>query len=409
MSQFADPRPRATRSRGLTPWGNLGLAILSCCLAAGCVEEIDERYGIRANADGGGSLNGTAILGDLFERAGHDVSSTTWLSPRVGDRADVIVWFPDSCGAPSENATYWLETWLTEGEDRTLIYVGRDFDAAAWYWREMQKNAPADQMNALRQREASAQARYMLRRRQMPADEETEWFVIQGRSQIRKVTTLEGDPSWLAGIDASRTEIELDGRLVPLGEARRLLYSGDDTLVSEQHYGSSKVLVVTNGSFLLNAMLVNHEHRKLAGKLVSQVGSPRRVVFLDSTGRGPDVLDSEPKPAPQNGMDIFGISPFGEILLQLACVGAILCMSRFPIFGVPIGPEPSRISDFGRHVWALGKLLAFTRDASFAKARQEAYWQQLHRDPATARSRSSERAPPSTNPPRPTTTRPNSS
>ena len=58
--------------------------------------------------------------------------------------------------------------------------------------------------------------------------------------------------------------------------------------------GENQIIVVTNGSLVLNYPLVNHENRKLAAKLIEQCGKPDKVVFVESEPGGPTVLDKEP-------------------------------------------------------------------------------------------------------------------
>jgi len=158
-----------------------------------------------------------------------------------------------------------------------------------------------------------------------------------------------------------------------------LLESGADPLVTSERIGASRVIVVANGSFLLNLPLVNHEHRKLAGQLIDEVGPPdRTVVFLESGPGGPFVFETDPDSGPPSALAIFHIWPANWILLHLAVVGVILCFSRFPIFGRPRDPEPEGTSDFGRHVQALGKLLQRSGDTAHAAGRLSHY-QQLAR------------------------------
>jgi len=126
----------------------LGLFFLA---TGGCVDEIDAVYGQRAGS-AWTSVNGTSVLGKMFERAGHTVFSWRMLSPRLRRRADCIVWFPDDFHPPKEQACQWLEGWLREEPGRTLVYVGRDFDAAAWYWETIQPNAPAEQKQEILRR-----------------------------------------------------------------------------------------------------------------------------------------------------------------------------------------------------------------------------------------------------------------
>ena len=71
---------------------------------------------------------------------------------------------------------------------------------------------------------------------------------------------------------------------------RCLLGDGKTTLVSrvtKPAWGDGQVIVVTNGSFLLNLPLVNHEHRKLAGHLIRECVPGTKVAFLESGPGGP--------------------------------------------------------------------------------------------------------------------------
>ena len=103
---------------------------------AGCGEQIETSYGHRSGMDGALSVNGTAVLAEMFERAGHSVYSRYWLSPGLWNRADCIVWFPDDFRPPNDKVRLWLEAWLADRSGRTLVYVGRDFDAAPCYWEK---------------------------------------------------------------------------------------------------------------------------------------------------------------------------------------------------------------------------------------------------------------------------------
>jgi hypothetical protein len=71
--------------------------------------------------------------------------------------------------------------------------------------------------------------------------------------------------------------------------------------------------------------------------------------------------------------------------LHLAVVGIILCFSRFPIFGRARDLEPSGVSDFGRHVQALGELLQRSGDTAHAAARLSHYQQLTRPDSGAAR------------------------
>ena len=90
---------------------------------------IKDDYGESRGHSGKQSVNGTAALVDMFEQAGCKVRRWSRMSPRL-QSADVIVWIPDSFSAPSVAHRRFVDEWLQDDAGRTLIYVGRDFDAA---------------------------------------------------------------------------------------------------------------------------------------------------------------------------------------------------------------------------------------------------------------------------------------
>ena len=53
------------------------------------------------------------------------------------ENVQTVVWFPDDFDAPSEETCEWFDAWLAGDARRTLVYVGRNFDAAVPYWRKM--------------------------------------------------------------------------------------------------------------------------------------------------------------------------------------------------------------------------------------------------------------------------------
>jgi len=365
-----------------------GVGLLSCfpllllaLFLAGCSRDIDTIYGQREGSGASGSVNGTAVLGEMCEKAGHHVFSWDALSPRLRQRADCIVWFPNDFKPPSKEVRKWLAKWLTEKDGRTLIYVGRDFDAEPWYWEHVSPDAPPQQKGLVQERLLEAKSLYTARRSQLPKSESCEWFAVESASELRQTKTLSGDSKWLDGVDAAKTDIELRSRIVPPKKAKTLLRSGGDVLVSRQAFGKSNLIVVANGSFLLNLPLVNHEHRKLAGKLIGEIGPPgKTVVFLESSADGPPIRDDDEHSAGMTGLEILNIWPTNWILLQLAVVGVIFCFARWPIFGRPKTCEVADSSDFGRHVDAMGELLERSRDRAYAMERILNYRQRIENE-----------------------------
>jgi hypothetical protein len=374
------------------PWKNLAGVVLCCFMVAmtGCGRErLQTEYGRRTGATAAKSVNGTAVLAGMFEQAGHRVSSWRTLSPRLKEQADCIVWFPDDFGPPSAQVRSWLETWLQERPNRTLIYVGRDFDAATWYWEKMKAVAPADKQGQVEGSRADARAAFD-RARGTPSRTRCPWFTLEPRPKTRQVRTLTGGDEWSEDIVPAELEIELNSRLEPAEQADVLLHSTADALVSRLEYsasppmrprnpsGKSQLLLVANGSFLLNAALVNHEHRKLAGRLIDAVGPPRRsVFFLESGAGGPPIRETDPKVEMPTGLKALNEYPTNWVLLHFAAIGIILCFWRWPIFGLALPPERPGTSDFGKHVDAVAALLRRSRDRAYALSRLTHYQQTI--------------------------------
>ena len=320
----------ARRRRGLGPAALA--AVLCLTAAAGCGPRIEHEYGKRQGIHPG-SVNGTAVLAEMFENAGHTVSSWWSLSPRLNKRADCIVWFPDDFERPTPEVTRWLDDWLKEKPNRTLIYVGRDFDAEPDYWQKILPLVPADQRSEVRQRLLDAQTRVAGRRNgtssaagqagrstgDQTAPHGAAGPLSAGHSAVLVAGRLPGGRRALvppgpqetaaAGPAALRRVCRRPRRrqdrdpartgLVPAGGVASLLNSGRDRLVSFRRFGTSRLILVVNGSFLLNLPLLNHEHRKLAGQLIGEIGpAGKRVVFLESDQGGPPILRQGPRPAP---------------------------------------------------------------------------------------------------------------
>jgi hypothetical protein len=349
-------------------------------LASGC-SRIDTIYGQRQGLGAKHSVNGTAVLGEMFEHAGHRVFSWNALSPRLQEKADCIVWFPNDFEPPKKDVRKWLADWLTAKAGRTLIYVGRDFDAAPWYWKHVLPDAANDQRALVQGELSDAESYFSFKREKLPKSEDCRWFKIDSSPPLRQVKKLEGDAAWLDGIDGSKTDIELRSRITPSRRAEVLLRSGKDVLVSRREYDDSQLIVVANGSFLLNLPLVNHEHRKLAGKLIDAVGpAGKTVVFLESYAGGPPIRPDDPTAESINGWEVFNRWPTNWILLHLAAVGIIFCFARWPIFGRAKTCETVSDSDFARHVDALADLLKHSRDRAYAMERILNYRQKSERD-----------------------------
>ncbi len=355
----------------------LGSTLLLC----GCWQELDTRYGFRRPT---GSVNGTEVFASLFERAGHKVSGWSRLSPRLRTKADCIVWFAASEPGPGQKTRRWFEDWLEEDSGRTLIYVGRDYDAAPDYWRQIRDGTSGDDFRRLSRYLAEAQNEDEQPWSALEDHEDVEWFQIDRTQSAKTLSPMEGSSRWLAQVDGTKVEPKVHTRFVPPDDAEVLLHQGEDVLVSREAFGESQLIVVTNGSFLLNLPLVNPEHRKLAAALVNEIGPPaKRVVFLESRSGEPALLDEEPKTAQPSHFRYFGLEPLNFILLHLAFVGILFLCARAPLFGIPREITSESKGDFGQHIDAVGDLLSKTHAAKYAEAKIAEYETLTHSDTAS--------------------------
>lgn len=399
MSTAATPQTNDARDRRMrTVWSVVG-ALAALVVVIGLIvlfrqprrETLADSYGQRRGTGREASVNGTNVLAEMFKSAGHRVTSVDELSPKL-KKYDIILWTPNDFEPPTEEQRDFLEEWLSGGEGRTLIYVGRDYDAAPAYWKKVQPLVPPSAADEAQRELAQAQARYDTERVKMPKQQYARWFTTHREGKRHQVQRLQGP--WAKGIDAKKTDIEVEGELripqakdvVGAGETlpdtfETLLKSPTDELawrVTDSTFGEGQVIVVTNGSFLLNYPLVNHENRKLAARLIDECGAAGQVAFVESGPGGPPISDKEAG-VEASGLELLKVWPLNAILLHLTILGIVLCIARSVIFGRPRELPAETRSDFGKHVSALGQLLARTKDRGYAIARVKHYREQAQR------------------------------
>jgi hypothetical protein len=345
---------------------------LGAVVGCGGPRMLPDGYGRRGGGNYGNSVNGTAVLARMFEARGHRVNSWRTLSPTI-ENAEVIVWFPDKFEPPEEATVERLKEWL-DTPGRTLVYVGRDFDAAPGYFKKIiPKESPSKQID-LRKVEKLHQSDISSNRSAAKSEGTCEWFDWKRDVPVGTITPLGGPLS--NGIDGTRVELELQGRLRPKGDFKPLLTTAGEPFVSRLDAGSdgdSTIILVQNGSFLLNLPLVNHEHRKLADRLIDEVqatSGEAPVIFLESGSGGPEIRYEDKftmPPSPTNE------PPLVYAWQHAVAMGVLFLFASWPIFGRPRRLRPRSTSNFGRHIDALGDLLSKTSDDRYFRERLETW------------------------------------
>lgn len=357
------------------------------CVLAGCNrnKELVSEYGKVVGEKGGTSVNGTSALYSMFRERGFRTKRLRKISPRL-NRYDTVIWFPDNYQSPEPEAVDALQSWLDEGLGRTLIYVGRDFDAEIDYYRQMLTTAGPDEREEIVRSLVESKMKQDSRIRRYVGDETKEscdWFTIE-RVPFQNVEIVDGiltgnteektaDLSYSTVLNVS-DEIVADTSLTvaPLLNADGLdfVYSVTE---NEDPFGN-QLIVVNNGSFLLNFGLVNKQNRLLAGSLMDQCISSD-VVFLESGPAGIQVSNDDI--VNHNSWAWIAKPPLRYIAPHFLFWGVLFCFVFFPMFGRPRKLRTENYASFRSHISAMGKLLQKSKkpDQALKKVRD---YQAIH-------------------------------
>ena len=352
------------------------------CLG-GCVSdepEIDTRYGLSSRA--AHSLNSTSILLNKIRERGHNVQVKRRITPGI-ENFDAVIWAPDSTDAPSEKAIQALETWVNGYSDRTLIYVGRHYDAQSDYLSAIVQQAKGREKEEMLRRIAEKKVR--------DADLEYQWW-----------NSPREDCTWFSLDQSTSTRTsKLSGPLVasiPNSELPELTYSvlldvvddyapsGDyfylefekevllevdqkpfvSKLVADQDYAKSTIILVSNGCFLLNYGLVDPKKEILADRLLGELPVNANVLILESGPGSIPVSDSDYEN--HNSWAWVSEAPLRYIVPHFLVWGVVFCFVFFPIFGRPRRTEAKNITSFRNHIDAIAR--QFARSGGIKRARQ---------------------------------------
>jgi hypothetical protein len=345
------------------------ILLAASAFCSGC-SDVDTSYG----SVSGESINGTGTLAGAFRQRG-EVRVTRRLNDEVAEWAQTIVRFAPYPGPPSEEEAAWYDEWLETAPGRQLIYVVRDFSAAAEYWDTILAELPPDGPSATRERYQRAKARSTsgpfipLVGAKKVADPE-DWFALEGDRPESTCKKLTGP--WSAGLDTKVAAIPRHQTFKKGAERPLLECDGKPLVIWWSPSKGSRVLAIANASFLLNEPLTRKPRQALAMRVLDWVG-PRagRTVFVE--GHSPAADHSPP-----GLFDILFVDPIGWIGGHVIALGLIGGLAMAVRLGRPRGAPPSGADRPVAHAEALGELLARTSDLPSAQRQIDQYrrWRQ---------------------------------
>jgi hypothetical protein len=376
-------------------------ALVAIGSIAGCGEtQLDTSHGQTR----GKSVNGTGVFLELIRDRGHEVRTARRLNDELGEWAETIVRFAPYAGPIEQDEAQWFLDWQLARPGRRLIFVCRDGGAEAEYWAAALASLPADAPQEQRDRiEAKLEAASGWGSQLPPPGIEpadpTVWFSLDeslGRPII--CSTLEGP--WAEGVDPASAELPVNRGLMSVSEVETPLLIGDGRILAmdwvwEMADGPndpSEVLVIVNGSFLLNAALVPPGRRPLALRAAEWAGDePRNIAFVE----GSFLLgDEAPMPTP---FDVIRQIPeLGMVAIHFMVLALVAALSRAVILGRP-RPAPASGADRPRaHAEALGYLMSRIGSERAAVALLDSYrrWRRPQALEGEAREADSRTVPP---------------
>lgn len=351
------------------------IILLGCAFGGGCgwSEPVDTTYG-RVS---GSSINGTGAFAALLKARGCEVGVTDRLHPKL--QADVLIRFSPYGDAPPDEEVEWFNNWLVQDYGRSLVYVVNGFDTEKEFWTTIRAALPPDASPATVEgidwRVEHASDGLM-----GPGSQS---FPTFGGAQADGVKVMplfrwaegKGDAEadvegwWDEEVDVEAPDLPLYRGLALGPNASPLLTSGGQVMAAEMSRGDGRVLVVANGSFLLNEGLVQQGRRPLAGLVADWIGEPPlRVVFVE--GYYPVSTLSN-----TSLFRLLFVQPLTYVIPHLILLGILAVAVR----AVRLGrPRAERIADVERpvaHAEALGDLMSRGRDEGEARAQVALYRQ----------------------------------
>lgn len=355
----------------------IACALAACTLAAGC-RDIDTGYGHAS----GQSINGTGVFAGLLEGRGHKVGVSHRLHHELD--TDTLVRFSPFPDQPPDDETEWYNNWLTEGYGRTLVYVLNGFDTEREFWTTVRAALPADANPETISRldwkisQSRDQSNFWKPGGATPASEEFRvmpLFRLDPSGQAASGDELGGE--WAEEYELGPAKFPLARPLIENPVSYPLLTKGGKIAVAEIERGNGRVLVVANGSFLLNEGLVHRDRRPLASLVADWIGPDgRKIVFIE----GPFPLLDLPN---SNLFRLLFVDPLTYVIPHLILLGILAVAARAVRLGRPRAERITNAERPAAHAEALGDLMSRGRDERDARAQVVHYRQWRSKPSAT--------------------------
>jgi len=376
------------------------LFLVACLtVSSGCgsnTRPLETRYG-KVNEQPR-SINSTSLFAERLEELGYDVTIRNRISPKINE-FNTIFWFPEHVRCPSDEATQAIEEWMDKGYgNRTLVYVGADYRADEDYYRAAQKRV-APSLQAESQRLLSeAQLATQARRSYRPDNTQCDWFdieVIKPAKHSNLLTGVMADNSLLdvapeLPVEAvmtpkqSTSQWEVEPLLTVDGED--LVYRLADTSYTYNQTTPNQIIVVQNGSFLVNFAAIDPNKQALADQLVAEAtslneddygygyGFSQQILILESEYdipiRNTDFVN-------QNSWAWIAEEPLCYIVPHALLWGVLFCFVYFPIFGRPKNSPKKSTTSFGNHIDAIAKQLSKSSSKAHARRTVKQYQESI--------------------------------
>lgn len=366
----------------------LGVAFAtSILLATGCTKQLKTGYGRSRGTEYTSSINGTVVLDKMVKSSNRGVDHYRKVSPRWYGY-DTIFWIPDDFDAPRQDAINKAEEWLGAGGNKTLVYVARDYDASIVYWDKLRKSNTANERIA--RDYADALSKHISKSTTI-ADKNCDWYEWSV-GPFKKASEISG--TLAEDLDTSQAEIHYGSLPVPgditdsgtfkdydvevllTADSKPLVFS----LTKEDWYGS-RIIVVGNGSLVLNLPLTNIHNQELSGRLLEKVDETdyqwNDVLFVEN--QGTVIVSDVDVPEQTSKWSWITEPPLRYMVPNLVFWCMLFCFVYFPIFGRPRHLVRKSTADFRDHIFALARLVAGTENRENPKAWLQQYRNHSHR------------------------------